>query len=126
MYKTISQFLKQGFFDITDTNVHFFNRLHPQGKATTGRYSGEMPEYQNYLVDMFKYADSFLNVIRWHARATHDGRLSEQFNKYNGHQRGARDLTWSYGSFTSAVGDRVLAKKALLKAIGAAPAAVRV
>ncbi|KAA8895638.1 Six-hairpin glycosidase-like protein [Sphaerosporella brunnea] len=115
MYKTISQFLKQGFFDITATNLAFFSRLHPHGHAVKGRYTSENPEYQTYLIDMFKYADSFLNVIRWHA--TREGRLSEQFNKYSGTQRGARDLTWSYGSFTSAVDDRVLAKKALLRAI---------
>jgi glucoamylase len=115
MYKTIFQFLKQGFFDINDMNHGFFNRLHPDGKAVKARYTSEMPEYQNYLVDMFKYADSFLNVIRWHS--TQDGRLSEQFNKFNGLQRGARDLTWSYGSLTAAADDRKLVKEALLRAI---------
>lgn len=60
---------------------------------------------------MFHYADSFLNVIRWHA--TEEGRLSEQFNRYTGFQRGAKDLTWSYGSFIGAAEDRGKAKDAL-------------
>lgn len=31
-----------------------------------------------------------------------NGRMSEQFNRVNGHMQGARDLTWSYNSFMTA------------------------
>ena len=99
-------------------NLDFFRRLHITGNAVTGRYTADQPEFNDYLTDMFKYADSFLNVIRWHA--TPEGRLSEQFNKCSGFQRGARDLTWSYGSFTSAADDREVAKKALLRVMAVA------
>jgi len=111
LYNTIERFLGQGYFEINDMNLRFYQRLHPTGSAKTGRYTAGQPEFNAYLTDMFKYADSFLNVIRWHA--TSEGRLSEQFNKYSGWQRGAKDLTWSYGSFTSAAEDRKVAKEAL-------------
>jgi len=111
LYNTIERFLGQGYFEINDMNLRFYQRLHPTGNANTGRYTAGQPEFNAYLTDMFKYADSFLNVIRWHA--TPEGRLSEQFNKYSGWQRGAKDLTWSYGSFTSAADDRKVAKEAL-------------
>jgi len=112
LYKTIARFVKQGSFEINDVNLGFFNRFHPDGKALKGKYTAAMPAFEHYLVDMFKYADSFLNVIRWHATA--DGRLSEQFNKYSGYQVGAHDLTWSYGSFIGAVNDRKIAQGGLL------------
>jgi len=113
LYNSIEQFIKQGYFDINDTNLRFFNKLHPDGQAVKGRYHQGDYLFVEYLVDMFKYADSFLNVIRWHA--TDDGRLSEQFNRYTGFQRGAEQLTWSHGSFIGAATDRDTAKEGLLK-----------
>ncbi|OMP86130.1 Glucoamylase GLU1 [Diplodia seriata] len=45
--------------------------------------------------------DGFLAVIRKHASA--DGSLSEQFDRWTGFERGAEDLTWSYGAFLQAL-----------------------
>jgi len=45
--------------------------------------------------------DQFLNRIRRHAYS--DGRLDEQFDKYTGFMKGARDLTWSYAAFLTSV-----------------------
>lgn len=50
---------------------------------------------------LMKYADSFLEVIQNHV--DQNGHMSEQFNRYNGYMEGATDLTWSYGSFWSAI-----------------------
>ncbi|KAF8545195.1 Six-hairpin glycosidase-like protein [Trichophaea hybrida] len=113
LYNSIEQFVKQGHFDINDTNLRFFSKLHPNGKAVQGRYHLGDPWFRKYLVDMFKYADSFLNVIRWHA--TVDGRLSEQFSRHSGFQRGAEQLTWSHGSYIGAATDRDAAREGLLK-----------
>ncbi len=49
-------------------------------------------------------ADGFLAVVQRHATA--EGDLSEQFDGVTGFQRGARNLTWSYGSFLDAVRGR--------------------
>lgn len=53
--------------------------------------------YIQTLTDMMNYADSFLDQVRQHV--SDEGNMSEQFNKYTGYQQGARDLTWSYGTF---------------------------
>lgn len=45
--------------------------------------------------------DGFLAVIKRHAKG--DGSLSEQFDRWTGYERGAEDLTWSYGAFLQAV-----------------------
>ncbi|EKG20976.1 Glycoside hydrolase family 15 [Macrophomina phaseolina MS6] len=45
--------------------------------------------------------DGFLAVVKRHAKG--DGALSEQFDRWTGFERGAEDLTWSYGAFLQAV-----------------------
>jgi glucoamylase len=117
LYRAANHFAQQGYFDINQTNLRFFSWLHPEGKAIIGKYTSEQSEFEDYLVAMFKFADSFLNVIKWHA--TDEGRLSEQFNRHSGWQEGAHDLTWSYGSFIGATNDRDIAKKQLLTVVEA-------
>lgn len=50
---------------------------------------------------LFKFGDSFLEIIKTHVDG--GGHMSEQFNRYDGYLEGAEDLTWSYGSFWSAM-----------------------
>lgn len=59
------------------------------------------------------YADSFLDQIRKHV--SDQGNMSEQFNKYTGFQEGARDLTWSYGTFWNTASLRTLVNKEFQK-----------
>ncbi|XBW34632.1 hypothetical protein QEN19_000199 [Hanseniaspora menglaensis] len=59
------------------------------------------PLYVKTLNSMMNYADSFLDQVRQHV--SDKGNMSEQFNKYNGYQEGARDLTWSYGTFWNTI-----------------------
>lgn len=93
-------------------NLPFFNRLHPESRAEIRIYTKDDLEFHAYLRAMFTYGDSFLNVIRWHATAA--GRLSEQFDGTSGFQRGAHDLTWSYGSFLMAVEKRDSARASMV------------
>lgn len=57
--------------------------------------------YNQTLYSIFKYGDSFLSKVNEHV--TNEGSMSEQFNKYHGLNQGASDLTWSYGTFCSAL-----------------------
>lgn len=111
LYSTIKHFVDQGALNITAVNLPFFNRLHPTSKAELGVVTSDDLAFYSYLHAMFTYADSFLNVIRWHA--SRDGRLSEQFDGTTGFQRGAHDLTWSYGSFLEATEKRDRARESL-------------
>lgn len=111
LYSAIEHFVELGTLNITTVNLPFFNHLHPDGKAELGPITKNDLSFYAYLRAMFTYADSFLNVIRWHA--TEDGRLSEQFDGVTGFQRGAHDLTWSYGSFLEAVEKRDSARERL-------------
>jgi glucoamylase len=46
---------------------------------------------------MKTYADTFIATGQLHAYS--NGSLSEEFSRTDGYSVGARDLTWSYGSF---------------------------
>ncbi|KAK0638219.1 Glucoamylase GLU1 [Lasiodiplodia hormozganensis] len=63
-----------------------------------GDGTGVVETALNRLKDL---GDGFLAVIRKHASS--DGALSEQFDRWTGYERGATDLTWSYGAFLQAV-----------------------
>lgn len=63
-------------------------------------------------LSLMKYADSFLEVIKQHV--DEHGNMSEQFNKYTGYMEGAENLTWSYGSFWSAMRWRKRASDAVV------------
>lgn len=64
-------------------------------------------------LSLMKYADSFLEIIKKHVDEY--GHMSEQFNRYNGYMEGAEDLTWSYGSFWSAMRWRKRASDTITK-----------
>lgn len=69
--------------------------------VASDRIRRDSEEYQQLLDRLVDLGDSFLDVIREHQ--AHNGDMSEQFNRYNGFMQGAEKLTWSYGSFWSAV-----------------------
>lgn len=58
--------------------------------------------YKLLLSGMFDYSDTFLKVIMNHVDSN-NGRMLEQFNKFDGYMQGAEDLTWSYSSFYNCV-----------------------
>ncbi|SCZ88987.1 BZ3500_MvSof-1268-A1-R1_Chr1-1g00875 [Microbotryum saponariae] len=58
-----------------------------------------------------KWGDEFVGIVQEYARR--NGSLNEQFNRYTGEGRGARDLTWSYAAFITASQARREAKQAL-------------
>ena len=68
------------------------------------------------LANIFKYGDTFLEVVRVHM--DDKGSMSEQFNKYTGFMEGARDLTWSYSTFTEAAETRARVKQILNDIVG--------
>ncbi|KAB8286199.1 Six-hairpin glycosidase-like protein [Yarrowia lipolytica] len=69
--------------------------------VSSDRIARDSEEYQHLLDRLVDLGDSFLDVIREHQ--ANNGDMSEQFNRYDGFMQGAEKLTWSYGSFWSAV-----------------------
>lgn len=56
------------------------------------------------------YGDGNLQRLKLHSTA--DRGMPEQYNRIDGYQQGARDLTWSYGTIVSALSARAVASAA--------------
>lgn len=108
-YSAIAHFIAERSFQITERNLPFFQLMDPTAAIGPSTFPDTL--FNATMVWMFDYADSYLDVIRTHA--TPEGRLSEQFDSRTGAQRGAQDLTWSYGSFVEAMERRAIAKNAI-------------
>ncbi|KAF2083690.1 glycoside hydrolase family 15 protein [Saccharata proteae CBS 121410] len=59
------------------------------------------PVFEAAVQRLREVGDGFLDVVKRHADGT--GALSEQFDRWTGFERGAADLTWSYGALLQAV-----------------------
>ena len=112
LYASISEFIEKQTLAITDRNFEFFHSINPQLERKHQILYADSDYLFNATMQwMFEFGDSFLEVVKAHA--TPQGRLAEQFDTKTGKQHGAEDLTWSYGSFLSAVEERDRAKKLL-------------
>ncbi|KAK8231396.1 glucoamylase I precursor [Phyllosticta capitalensis] len=114
LYRTAAHLNQTGRLDFSSRGASFWNALVCGGKpasshcplpASKSSYSYTAADdtnvFETALERLVQVGDSFLDVVKTHANA--DGALSEQFDRYHGFERGATDLTWSYGAFLQAV-----------------------
>lgn len=93
-YYNVARGLEEtGGFVVNDTNRVFYERL----DITDGT------KFKSALAKLRAKGDEYLARIRYHGP---DGHFAEQFNRHSGFMQGARDLTWSYGAFVTALWDR--------------------
>jgi glucoamylase len=108
-FHTRSQFASTGSISVTDLNLpYLMHALAADGSSaalTTGETIRSSDPRFNAIIDgLTAVGDGYLRRVRHHAAA--DGSLSEQFKASNGTMTGAVDLTWSYASLLTALGDR--------------------
>ena len=108
LYRTSSHLRASTLLIVTNTSLPFYRTLLPAYRDSI-HLGAVDAEVQAAAIQRLKsVGDEYLEVVRVHADA--DGALSEQFDGVTGFERGARDLTWSYGAFLQAV----RARRALL------------
>lgn len=90
---------KQVGISINSINQPFFNRFFSFIKH--GHYAPDSSMGKKIIQRIQVEADKFLNTIQYHQ--ARNGSMSEQYDKYNGFMKGARDLTWSHAAFISAI-----------------------
>lgn len=115
LYSAIVEFTRKQKFTVTSQNLHFFQMVNP-GIEQQGEFEVQDHVLFNETVRwMFEYGDGFMEVIRKYVSPDGEqvGNMAEQFDPLMGRQLGARDLTWSYGSFISAVEERYRARQAI-------------
>ncbi|PVZ98827.1 hypothetical protein BB558_005163 [Smittium angustum] len=69
--------------------------------------------YWDILDALFGIGEDFLERLKYHT--SHDGSMSEQWNRNTGFNQGAPDLTWSYTAFCTMINARNHAKTLLQK-----------
>lgn len=88
----------------------FFHQVAPEVKIPLDDIiSHTHSKFDIIIKCLFREADSILDIIKQHCVTYDDGttmHMSEQIDRFNGHQVSANDLSWSYSSFLSAVLER--------------------
>ncbi|KAJ5791045.1 uncharacterized protein N7518_008056, partial [Penicillium psychrosexuale] len=98
LYDAVYQWDNNREIVIDSTSLGLFIDLY--SSAATGIYSFSSSEYTSIVDAVKTYADGFLTIVQNHGMA--NGSLSEQFDKSDGDELSARDLTWSYAALLTA------------------------
>ncbi|MBW0539140.1 hypothetical protein O181_078855 [Austropuccinia psidii MF-1] len=109
-YLAINQFRKSPHIQVTTFNLSFFSRFLPELQSS----SKQLPwiiergteKYKKLLEGMSHWADRFLLDVSFKYSDRINGNMSEQIDRITGQMRGARELTWSYASFLTAIDAR--------------------
>ncbi|KAF3359549.1 hypothetical protein VdG1_02104 [Verticillium dahliae VDG1] len=99
LYDALLVWKLQGSITVTEVSLSFFQPHLPS--ITTGTYDNQTSAYASLTDAILTYADGFVKVVANFTPV--DGTLDEQFDRNTGEPLSARDLTWSYASFLTAI-----------------------
>ncbi|KAI1745469.1 family 15 glycosyl hydrolase [Xylaria scruposa] len=102
LYDALYVWQTTGSVTVTSTSLAFFKALVPS--VTAGTYASSSSTYTSIYNAVFLYADGFIDKVSQYAAS--NGSLAEQYDRNSGVPLSARDLTWSYASFLTAVARR--------------------
>lgn len=106
-YRVASELEKSSKWILNEKHLAFFARHAPRSMAALSKgatVSGQSAIAKKLASELRAHGDQYLARVRYHT--ARDGAMSEQFNRYDGFMRGARDLTWSYAALLTAVAAR--------------------
>ena len=99
LYDALYQWSQLRSIEVSTTSLAFFQDFIPS--VTPGSYDASTSTYATLTAAIRKYADSYLLLVEKYVPS--DGTLAEQFSRNDGSPLSARNLTWSYASFLTAV-----------------------
>lgn len=99
LYAAVYQWNSIGSITVDDVSKGFFADLLPDLAA--GTYESGSADFGAVVDAVRAYADDFVSVVQKYTPA--DGSLAEQFGRDDAAPLSARDLTWSYAAFLTAV-----------------------
>ncbi|KAJ2988569.1 hypothetical protein NUW58_g3899 [Xylaria curta] len=102
LYDALYVWQTTGSIQVTSVSLAFFKALVPS--VAVGTYAASSDTYKTIYDAVFLYADGFVDKVSQYAYT--NGSLAEQFDRNTGAPASARDLTWSYASFLTAVARR--------------------
>jgi len=90
VYNAVKKYRDAGSVTVGTKSLNFFQRFLPS--ATSGAtYASGSTNFNTVINGMLKFADDQMGRAAYHTPDT--GSLSEQYSRYDGIQKGARDLT---------------------------------
>lgn len=90
-----------GTLFVSEISLPFWSYFAPAANLLGGSsYSKDSIEFGATISALKGWADAFMRRIKFHA--PEDGRLAEEYNRHDGLNVGAADLTWSYASVINA------------------------
>lgn len=104
LYRTAKHISGSGTLRISARGLPFYKALLSSSEMVVEEdttYDANSALFHSTIERLVETGDQFLEVVKTHAGA--EGSMSEQFDRVTGFQRGARDLTWSYGAFLEAM-----------------------
>jgi glucoamylase len=102
LYYAIEVWKAQGSLAVTSTSLSFFRDF--DSSVSAGTYASSTTTYQNLVAKIAAYADGYVANVQKYLPSS--GHMAEQYDKSSGTPLSARDLTWSYASFLTAVAAR--------------------
>ncbi|KFA70732.1 hypothetical protein S40288_08878 [Stachybotrys chartarum IBT 40288] len=99
LYSAIYQWDRIGSLTVDSLSLPFFRDVFPS--ATVGTYTSGSATYTSLINAVRTYADDFIAVVQRYTPSSGD--LAEQFDRNTGSPLSARDLTWSYAAFLTAI-----------------------
>ncbi|KAF2427585.1 hypothetical protein EJ08DRAFT_651407 [Tothia fuscella] len=100
-YHAAYDFQSTGNITVSATSLPFWTYFAPTALLSAGStYHKDSLEFQAAILALEGWADAFMRRIKFHFPA--DGRLAEEYNRIDGVNTGATDLTWSYASVLKA------------------------
>jgi glucoamylase len=100
-YFAAAEFQSNGSLAVTNTSLPFWKYFAPGADLTADQtYPSNSTAFGAAISAIEGWADAFIRRIKYHTPA--DQRLAEEYNRDNGVNTGAKDLTWSYASVLTA------------------------
>lgn len=101
LYRTAAHAEQRGSFAVTQRSLSFWQAVLPSTFSGARTVASSDSAFHPAMQRLKDVSDGFLAVIQTHVTA--QGDLSEEFDGVTGFERGAANLTWSYGAFIDAV-----------------------
>lgn len=101
-YRLAHVYLQRKRIVVTPMNRGFFKDL--GFDLSIGVINPSDRKFSNLIERIQSEGDEYLIRVKYHIDS--DGQMSEQMNRWSGFLQGARDLTWSYASFLTALKTR--------------------
>jgi len=102
LYRAAAELQSRGTLSVSSASAPFWAYFAAGAGLTAGRtYTAWEPPFAEAVAALQGWADAFVRRVQFHS-SSDAGHLAEEFNRDDGAEQGAPDLTWSYAGLLTA------------------------